>query len=99
MSKHLKGGISTKYNTVGLVNINTVQQLYASSIICVYMFKKKLKVQTQSTQVEKISKNFQSPTSINQVEKIQKIFKVQFKSTGFEKIFKNFQSPIQVRPE
>ena len=51
MSKTFEGGISTKYNTVGLVNVNKVQQLYASSIICVYMFKKKFKVQTQSVQV------------------------------------------------
>ena len=59
--------MSTKYNTVGLVNVNTVQQLYASSIICdmcVHVQEKNSKSKHNQLKSEKISKNFQSPTSI-----------------------------------
>ena len=95
-----EGRISTKYNTVWLVNINKVQQLHASSIICVYMFKKKFKIQTQSMQVWKNSKKIlKSNSNQTRLKRIQKIFKVQFKSTGFEKISKNFQSSTQVGSE
>ena len=90
MSKPLKGEHQTKYNTVGLVDVNKVQQLYTSSIICVYMFKKISKFNHNQCKFEKIQNIFKVQIQSNRVENFQKIFKVQFKSTGLEKIPKNF---------
>ena len=96
MSKPLKGKHQPS-TIVRLVNINKVQQLYTSSIICVYMFKPFSKFNDNQCKFEKIQKIFKVQLQSNKVEKISKNFKVQFKSTGFEKISKNFQSPTSIK--